>query len=31
MELQVQILPDLEVKRYKGLRRIIGNGGDLTG
>ena len=25
MELQVQILPGLDVKRYKKLRRIISN------
>ena len=31
MELQVQILPRLEAKRYKRLRRIIANAGDFTG
>ena len=29
MELWVQILPGLEAKRYKRLRRIIANAGDL--
>ena len=31
MELWAQILPDLEVKRYKRLRRIIANAGDFIG
>ena len=31
MELRVQILPGLEAKRYKSLRRIIANAGDFTG
>ena len=31
MELQVKILPGLEAKRHKRLRRIIANGGDFTG
>ena len=30
MELRVQILPGLEAKRYKKLRRIIGNAGNFT-
>ena len=30
MELRVQILPGLEVKRYKRLRRTIANAGDFT-
>ena len=30
MELWVQILPGLEAKRYKRLRRIIANAGDFT-
>ena len=28
MELRVQMLPGLEAKRYKRLRRIIANAGD---
>ena len=31
MELWVQILPDLEAKRYDRLRRIIANAGDFVG
>ena len=31
MELQVQIFPGLEAKRYKRLRRIFANAGDFTG
>ena len=31
MELWVQILPGLEAKRSKRLRRIIANAGDFTG
>ena len=31
MELRVQILPGLEAKRYKRLRRIIVNAGGFTG
>ena len=31
MELRVQILPGLEAKRYKRLRRITANAGDFTG
>ena len=31
MELWVQILPGLEVRRYKRLKRIITNAGDFTG
>ena len=31
MELRVKILPGLEAKRHKRLRRIIANGGDFTG
>ena len=31
MELRIQILPGLEAKRYKKLRRIIANAGDFTG
>ena len=31
MELQVKILPGLEPKRYKRLRRIIAHAGDFTG
>ena len=31
MELRVQILPYLEAKRYKRLRRIISNAEDFTG
>ena len=31
MELPVQILPSLEAKRYKRLRRIIANVGDFAG
>ena len=31
MELRVKILPGLEVKRYKRLRKIIANAGDVTG
>ena len=30
MELWVYILPSLEAKRYKRLRRIIANAGDFT-
>ena len=30
MELWVQILPGLEAKGYKRLRRIIANAGDFT-
>ena len=30
-ELRVQILPGLEAKRYKRLRRITANAGDFTG
>ena len=30
MELLVQILPGLEAKRYKRLRRIIANVGDFN-
>ena len=30
-ELRVQILPGLEAKWYKRLRRIISNAGDFTG
>ena len=30
MELSVQILPGLEAKRYRRLRRIIANAGDVT-
>ena len=31
VELWVHILPDLEAKRYKRLRRIVANAGDITG
>ena len=31
MDLQVQILPGLEAKSYKRLKRIIANAGDFTG
>ena len=31
MELRVQILPGLEAKIYKRLRRIIANAADFTG
>ena len=31
MELRVLILPGLEEKRYKRLRRIIANAGDFPG
>ena len=31
MELRVQIVPALEAKRYKKLRRIIANAGNFTG
>ena len=31
MKLPVQILPGLKAKRYKRLRRIIGNSRDFTG
>ena len=31
MELWVQILPDLEAKRSKRLKRIIANAADFTG
>ena len=30
MELRVHILPSLEAKRYKRLRRIIANAGEFT-
>ena len=31
MELRVKILPGLEAKRHKSLRRIIANAADFTG
>ena len=31
MELRVKILPGLETKRHKSLRRIIANAADFTG
>ena len=31
MELWVQILPGLEAKKYKRMRRVIDNAGEFTG